>query len=332
MKDCILIDPSKLQLKGNIHMHTVRSDGHLTPEEAAERYRRAGYDFIMISDHEIYWNSTELDRPDFLVLGGTESAIEMNNDYCWIIDYRNKKANNDNNRHAHQHMHLCCIKDESIPDVGQYYAHNERVPRQLDRGIDSWNAKIADLNARGNLVVVNHPHWSRLTGELLLATQNVIGMEIFNSGDVFHCGGRSDEEIWDHCLRLGKHLNVVAADDSHKYTTDFAKGFTVVQTDEFSKAGICRGFKAGNFYASTGPMIHEMKIEDGVLKMRFTPARHVKIAAYDPDGDNFCNEDGSLFESIEWKINKDLRYFRVVVIDEQGREAWTQPVFTEELL
>ena len=58
MKKLVLIDPNKRQLKGNIHMHTTRSDGKLPPAEIAGLYYDAGYDFLMISDHEIYWNST----------------------------------------------------------------------------------------------------------------------------------------------------------------------------------------------------------------------------------------------------------------------------------
>lgn len=330
MKKLIIIDPNKLQLKGNIHMHTTRSDGDLSPAEAANRYYEAGYDFIMISDHDIYWNSTELDKPDFLVLGGTESAIKMNLDYCWIIEYHN--AENPNPRVKHKYMHYCCIKDESIPDVGQYFGHDERVPRQLDRGIDSWNQRVNLMREKGNLVIANHPHWSRLDPELLLASQNITAFEVWNSGDVMHCGGRSDEDIWDYCLTRGKKLLAVAADDIHACTTDFARGFTVVQCDEFTKAGICNGFKQGAFYASCAPMIHEMVIEEGILRMRFTPARHVQIVGHDQDGFDFCNEDGSLIEEIEWKIDTTKRFFRPVIIDEQGRRAWCQPIFVEELI
>lgn len=330
MKRLVLIDPEKLQLKGNIHMHTTRSDGVQTPEEAARRYYDAGYKFLMMSDHEIYWNSTELDREDFLVLGGTESAILMNDSHRWIIDYRRADLGND--RTQHKHMHYCCIKDESIPDVGQYFGHDEPVPRQLDRGIDSWNERVRYMRERGNLVVVNHPHWSRLDPELLLASQNITAFEVWNSGDVVHCGGRWDEDIWDWCLTRGRKLLAVAADDVHAGTTDFAAGFTVVQAEEFTKAAICEGFKRGTFYASCGPLVKSMVIEDGVLKLDCTPARHIQIVGYDRDGFDFRNVDKSLIDHVEWKINTTMRYFRVVIIDDEGNRAWCQPVFIEELL
>ena len=330
MKKLVLIDPNKLQLKGNIHMHSTRSDGKLEPAEAARRYYEAGYQFIMMSDHEIYWNSTELDREDFLVLGGTETAIRMNESHRWIIDY--KRADLGNDRTQHKHMHYCCIKDESIEDVGQYFAHDEPVPRQLDRGIDSWNERVNMMRERGNLVVINHPHWSRLDPELLLASQNITAFEVWNSGDAVHCGGRWDEDIWDYCLTRGKKLLAVAADDIHACTTDFAAGFTVVQAEEFSKAAICQGFKNGTFYASCGPIVKSMVIEDGVLKMECTPARHIQIVGYDRDGFDFRNLDKTLIDKIEWKIDPTMRYFRVVIIDAEGNRAWCQPVFVEELL
>ena len=56
--------------KGNLHMHTTISDGVLTPEEAVERYRRAGYDFIALTDHR--QENPEWQDDDFLVLTGAE--------------------------------------------------------------------------------------------------------------------------------------------------------------------------------------------------------------------------------------------------------------------
>ena len=37
--------------KGNLHMHTTLSDGRLDPDSARAEYRKAGFDFISITDH-----------------------------------------------------------------------------------------------------------------------------------------------------------------------------------------------------------------------------------------------------------------------------------------
>lgn len=330
MKNIVIIDSSIPQYKGNIHMHTTRSDGDYPPQTAAEKYRENGYDFIMISDHEIYWNSDELDKPGFLVLGGTEISVQMNEERSWIIDYERKALGNTRSRHTH--MHYCCVKDDSMPDEGQFFVQDQKIERIVDRGIDSWNTQVEFMRRHGNIVFVNHPHWSRLAPELLLASQGISGFEVWNSGNVYKCGGRADEDIWDWCLMRGRKLNAVAADDSHESTTDFGAGFIIVQSSEFTKAGICRALKQGDYYASCGPKVYDMRIEDDVLHMRFSPVKHVKISGYDRDGYNFCPGGGNLFDSLEWPVNDVMRYFRPVLIDAEGNEAWLQPVFVEDML
>ena len=37
--------------RGNIHTHSTRSDGKLTPREVIAAYRAHGYDFLAITDH-----------------------------------------------------------------------------------------------------------------------------------------------------------------------------------------------------------------------------------------------------------------------------------------
>ncbi|MGL4404586.1 MAG: PHP domain-containing protein, partial [Notoacmeibacter sp.] len=37
--------------RGNLHTHSNRSDGVLSPEEVCRRYRAEGYDFLALTDH-----------------------------------------------------------------------------------------------------------------------------------------------------------------------------------------------------------------------------------------------------------------------------------------
>lgn len=61
--------------KGNLHSHTRRSDGNAFPIEAAALYKRAGYHFFALTDHDVSQEDTALApnlkysrmRPDFLV-------------------------------------------------------------------------------------------------------------------------------------------------------------------------------------------------------------------------------------------------------------------------
>ena len=40
--------------KGNLHSHTVNSDGKLTPEESVRLFREHGYSFLCFSEHDLY--------------------------------------------------------------------------------------------------------------------------------------------------------------------------------------------------------------------------------------------------------------------------------------
>ena len=43
--------PAKRWYKGNLHTHTLNSDGDSTPHEVTTWYRKQGYNFLVLSDH-----------------------------------------------------------------------------------------------------------------------------------------------------------------------------------------------------------------------------------------------------------------------------------------
>ena len=46
-------------LRGDLHVHTCRSDGYLVPSYVCAKYRAHGYDFMTVSDHYKYYPSLE---------------------------------------------------------------------------------------------------------------------------------------------------------------------------------------------------------------------------------------------------------------------------------
>ena len=60
--------------KGNLHTHSTRSDGGLSPERVCQLYRDLGYDFLSITDHflkQYHFPMTDtraFSTPDFATL------------------------------------------------------------------------------------------------------------------------------------------------------------------------------------------------------------------------------------------------------------------------
>ena len=71
-----------LWLKGNLHSHSTVSDGAFAPAELAALYAEKGYDFLSMTDHNVFVAHSELPPETLLLLTGTEHDIEYSPDKC----------------------------------------------------------------------------------------------------------------------------------------------------------------------------------------------------------------------------------------------------------
>ncbi|MBL8028215.1 MAG: hypothetical protein JNL74_17460 [Fibrobacteres bacterium] len=319
MNDTIYIDEAIPQWKGNFHTHTTLSDGRETPEKVITLYKNAGYNFLALSDHELYFDTDSFDSKNFIMLGGIECAIDAYPDNKWPIG---------KDRFT---IHLHGIYDHSIDHKGARLSHLQKIERRIDTGIDSWQEQIDYMRKNNLIVFLNHPRWSRIRPEYMLSMNGQIATEVYNYGcAVAECTGESEYE-WDYALRNGKKLFCVATDDSHWYSPEKMQalgGFTMVQSTSLDKASICSAIKKGDMYASSGPVIKDMRIQEGKLLMKFSPASYVNIISYDSYVPVFRSIDGSPIESMEWPINSNgIKFIRAEIIGLDGKKAWSQPIY-----
>ena len=73
----------RIPLRGDLHIHTCRSDGAEGPTTVCANYRAHGYDFFTISDHRRYYPSIEAmefykDMTDFTIVPGEEIHLPLN--------------------------------------------------------------------------------------------------------------------------------------------------------------------------------------------------------------------------------------------------------------
>ena len=109
-------------------------------------------------------------------------------------------------------------------------------------------------------------------------------------------------------------------------------GFVMIKAPKLEYKAITDALFNGDFYASQGPEIKSLYVEDGKLFVETSDAvritattglRRAKIATATKD---------KLVSSLSFGLEEDMGYVRVTVTDENGRSAWSRAYFIDEIL
>src|ERR1043165_4524433 len=182
MRVIVAVLASLVWLKGNLHTHTLRSDGDSEPQEMAAWYRDHGYDFLVITDHDVI---TSIDAPAGLVLVPGEE----------VTDKLPKKP---------LHVNAIGLTTVVKPQGGA-------TPVEvLQRDVDA-------IREAGGLALINHPNFGWAFGaDELLQVRNFNLLEIASGHPYVNTQGPpSHEQMWDRLLTSGRQVWGVAVDDSH---------------------------------------------------------------------------------------------------------------------
>lgn len=312
--------------RGNLHCHTTNTDGHLTPEQVADLYRANGYQFLAISDHDIYSDYRELlNREDFIILPALEASAVLYED-------EGRKE-----RLKLHHIHGILGTEEMRKSAAKgEFKHLEKYPPRVYFG--DWDGAAAaqelsdDLRAHGCFTVYNHPIWSRVDEAEFIHTQGLTALEIYNYGTVNESCTGYDSVHWDIMLRKGYQILATATDDNHNdgVIEDSFGGFIVVKAEELSHESIVQGIINGNYYSSTGPEIVDWGIEDGIAYVECSPVQRVDFIAGNYINAGFSvveKESGATITRAEFPLRGNEHYLRVQVSDLYGKTAWTNPMF-----
>lgn len=318
MDNITYLDAGKRKYKGNLHTHSTRSDGQYAPETVIQAYKDKGYDFMCLSDHEIYWKSDACDDERFIMLDGYEMACEMS----W--------------RTTGQQYHIHGLLDRTIGSTSEF-EHNEEHAKPDYESLDTIQALIDEMKAKGNLVIMNHPTWSRNKPEDLLRLQGYFAIEIYNHQSELDEAVGYGVRHWDYLLGEGRKVFGIAADDAHGGAFDtaiseFFGGWVSVEADELRQESVIEAMKAGRYYSSNGPEIHGLRVEDGRLVVECSPVKFIKFITHPYNGRTLYNRDASPIQRGAFRIDGNERYIRVECVDFEGNVAWSNPVFPDELI
>jgi hypothetical protein len=293
----VLQDTGPRYWKGNLHTHSLWSDGDDFPEMIADWYKRNGYHFLMFSEHNVL---AEGDR--WTATAKREQALEK---YLRRFGARWVERRTDQEGKPQVRLKALAEFRAVLEEPGRFLliAGEEithrfaKLPVHLNAvhlrdlippaGGDSVSETIrANLRAVADqrkrtgwrtFAILNHPNfgWAVKAEDLLL--EELRYFEVFNGhpgvrnyGDAQHPGC---ERLWDVALalRLGRYrlplVYGLGTDDAHNYhvygkdKANPGRAWVMVRAPHLGPEALVGALEAGDFYASSGVRLKDVRRE-----------------------------------------------------------------------
>lgn len=307
--------------KANLHCHSTFSDGRLTPEQLKEAYMKQGYSVIAFTDHSRYIRHPELDSSDFLALGGYEISI---NEVPDAEDYSRCRT-----------YHLNFYDTDPSINAAEKQTSPACEHRYYDK--DYINGFINQMNELGFLCCYNHPYWSNQTLDDYRNLRGLFAMEIYNYGCEIDGLYGYAPQVYDEMLRNGQRIGCVMTDDNHNafpfkdsYCDSFG-GFTMIKAPSLRYGDIIQALKNGDYYASMGPEIYSLRLEDDTLFIKTSPVQKIYVICDGRDCLKSIAAPGETLTEASFKLTGNEAYIRVDCRDEKGLHACTRAYFADEI-
>lgn len=329
--------------KANLHMHTVVSDGEMTPEEVKAAYLEKGYSIVAFTDHEGLVPHNDLTDENFLAITSYEIATNAD---PWVGDFAFTKT---------YHINLYAKDPEKNvspvftmtrmwpPHTADYLPDaQKKVDYRRTYSVESMNALIARANEDGFLVSYNHPVWSLQNYEDYAGLEGVWGVEWHNTGCV-KAGYPDTMQPIDDLLRQNKRVFPLATDDAHNIYQCFG-GWVMVKADQLAYKPVMDALENGDFYSSTGPVIEELTWEDGEVHIVCPGAARVDLITERRENGGRTAAPGETLDEATfhlkgWQKNTHEivapdappAYFYLTVTGPDGSKAVTRAYYLDEI-
>ena len=296
--------------KGNLHTHSLWSDGDDYLEMIADWYKTRDYDFLSFTDHNVLSTSERWTVPE-KNKGKLHAYEELKKRFPnWVEERKNKAGQIE--------VRLRTFKEvsEKLGEPGQYLLiQSEEITDRFKNmpvhmnatnvhsiltplgGMSVYevmqnntNALLAQRERTGQSMMIhlNHPNFHYgVTAEDLM---KVIGENFFevynghpsvnNKGDETHA---STDRIWDIILtkRLAElklpMMYGLATDDGHNYHkipsrgSEPGRGWVVVLSKKLEPESLVDAMEAGRFYSSSGVKLKSVTYTDQGIEVKIDP-------------------------------------------------------------
>ena len=291
--------------KGNLHTHSTVSDGALSPEELKELYKKNGYSFLAITDHNKHCDYSYMNDEDFLLIPGTE--IDCYFGYGKPVDHVVGIAHPKKNKFAHREG-IGGLKDTSPQTLVDY------------------------LLERGNEAIYAHPFWSYTPLDTLLSLKGILGMEIMNYSCNEEWNSGNSEFYYEHLWNENRNAWCFGSDDAHGHVFDYCGGYITIKCKELSYDAIFDALKKGSFtasharYGEEAPKIYDFIVEDGVAKVWCSDCDKICLNAGRTTYKATFAKDGKKATYAEFELPERAEWVRAICVDERRNTTWSQPI------
>ena len=286
--------------KGNIHTHSTLSDGMRGPAEVCAAYAQAGYDFLALTDHfQAKYDFPVADTrafrmPGFTTLLGAElHAPATGLGELW---------------------HILAV---GLPLDFAPTAEGETGPELAARAL-----------AAGAFVAIPHPAWYALDVADAQSLPGAHAVEIYNHTSAIRIDRGDGTYLVDQLLARGRRLSIIAVDDAHFWRSDAFGAWLMVKAEAREPAPLLAALKAGHFYATQGPLLHAVTWLDDRVEVHCSPACAVVVLGRGSNAQPRL-EPGQTRVSIPYERAAASPFLRLLVIDADGRRAWSNPIWRQ---
>ncbi len=296
--------------KGNLHTHTLWSDGDGFPEMVADWYKEHGYQFLALSDHnqiqtgEKWVNVASLHEKEETVeqyrerfgalwvternfAGVPQVRLKTLNEFGPLLEEKDRflfiPGTEITSRYLiwPVHVNASNVRSPFVPPTGL------SVLDVMQRSVDM---VLAQRAATGQPMIphINHPNFGwAITAEDLSQLRGEKFFEVYNGHPEVHNHGDGSrlgvEQMWDIALalRLSKTklgpLYALAVDDAHRYhefssgQSNPGRGWIMVRAPKLSANEIILAMDRGDFYASTGVVLRDVQRQKRRLSVEVEP-------------------------------------------------------------
>ncbi len=298
----MLADPAFIRpgrfWKGNVHTHSIASDGVRSAADVCATYRDAGYDFLALTDHFMakygfpIVDTRPFRTPGFTTILGAElHAPETVLGETW---------------------HILAL---GLPLDFAPLADGEDGPALAARAL-----------AAGAFAAIPHPAWYGLTIEDADRIPGAHAVEVYNHTSQLRTERGDGVYLADQMLAAGRRIGLIAVDDAHFLSPDAFGGWLMVKAEANEPGALLEALKAGAYYATQGPQIHDIAWGEEEVEITCSPAMSVMVLSR---GSRAAQHVAPGTTRIRLPVAKHRGggFARVVVADALGRRAWANPVF-----